>query len=117
VRGCSAAPFKMAGARVLLLLMCAAALAAASDEASNQPEPKDRAEPTFGLSTMQHVSGCVELTDVSRSSKAAACHFKPQDLVCAFNGSLASTLTSAQLASLPQKTTCDKFNVRKHAYV
>ena len=105
----------MVSLSTFLLLALASALASGVC-AQDKSESHSRLETPFGLAVIAHSTGCWEIKNVLRDSKAAACHFRPLDLVCAVEGITASSLSSDSIASLPQTTKCRAVTVRKHSY-
>jgi len=84
---------------------------------SSHAHGQARRERYFGLDVKAHSTGCWEVEKVLPDSKAAACHFRPGDLVCAVDGKAASAISSSEIAALPQQTDCGSLAVKKHSYV
>ena len=104
----------MYSARTLLLLVISASLLS-GENALAQDKSRTRREPSFGLIVAKHSTGCWEIDDVSHASKAAACHFRPRDLVCAVDGRHAGSFSSSEIAALPQTTKCGSLIVKKYS--
>jgi hypothetical protein len=85
--------------------------------AQDNSKSQARHEQTFGLSVKNHPTGCWEVKNVTFNSKAAACHFRQRDLVCAVGGKAADSISSSDIAALSQQTDCGTLAVKKHSYV